>query len=202
VAVHPSQQSETASARGGNAHESSGTPSRLALTTGFRDDRRRNIDRGTDLFACFEAAWLFQDVWSAETHREFWLENLQRWPNTGGRPPTLDTLGWWARQLRRDGMSDQQVAQALGVEQDTLRRQRVFAHGDELYALWVDGPLAQAAPRLPRIYDPSVIGTEPTYGRINLPSGTRPPSTAVAQIDAAGRRARTAWFAYLDEGTS
>lgn len=95
-------------------------PDTLQLESGLVDDRRLELDREHPLFGFFLFAYLQQDAWSLEQHRQFWQGALQLWPTL--RRGRRERLAHALRVLWRRGLNDHEAAAALGYRADSLRR--------------------------------------------------------------------------------
>lgn len=175
------------------------SPSPLHVKTGLDDDLRRPLGRRHRLYKLALYAWLRQDRWPDDEHREFWTAFTGVWPRQRGQRQLKDTIGWWALSLRRAGLSDTGVAEALGYPLDTLRKYGAFDRGDMVWHEQIERP-AQSAARigpskpLPRVYGPHE--DEPDHSWVNLPLTAQGRPKAVVEIE---RRA-VAKLAALREG--
>jgi hypothetical protein len=135
----------------------------LRLLTGVDDDVRAALEPGHLLYPMALLGW---------QHRRLMAEITAVWPKQAGRRPVRETLGWWAGELREAGLSDDEVAAALGYPRspDTLRRYRVHEWRDMALAEQVEvNPEGDAPgrPPLPRVYGERE--EEPARGWVNLP---------------------------------
>src|SRR4051794_12034624 len=93
-----------------NAGRDESEPQRLRLATGVDDDLRRVLEPGHELWPMALLAWRHQDGWSLEEHRRLMAAVVEVWPKQPGRRSVVETLAWWAGQLRADGFSDDEIA--------------------------------------------------------------------------------------------
>jgi hypothetical protein len=104
------------------------------------DDLRRPLDRADPFYKSALYAWIWQDRWSDQAHRDFWTASLELWPRQRGQRQLKNSIGWGALLLRRAGLSDDEVAEALGYPLETLRRYRAFDRGDMVWNEQIERP--------------------------------------------------------------
>ena len=179
----------------------------FGLKTGIDDDGRRTLARGHKLHSLAAFAHSRQSNWSPAEHRDFWIAVLPLWPGQGRQQLCKATLAWWTFVLRREGLSEQQVADALGYPLATLKHCHYmsFTHGELIYRQQVEDPVnagwryedgrggyeVEPGPPgwLPWVYRDDE--TEPPFSIVNLPpaivEAARPP--AALAIEKRGQRA-------------
>jgi hypothetical protein len=156
----------------------------LRVLTGIDDDLRREVRPDNPLYGVAEDAWLYQDEWSLDGHRSFWIGVLPLWPKQPGHRQQMDTLAWWYDALRRHGLTDAEIADVLGYDPDTLRRYRLADRAEMLRHERIERPPlrerepivqegvvvkpdVEPLPPLPRVY--SAREEEPEHSWVNLP---------------------------------
>lgn len=156
----------------------------LRVLTGIDDDLRREVRRDDPLYGVAEDAWLYQDEWSLDRHRSFWIGVLPLWPKQPGHRQVIDTLAWWYDALRQYGLTDDEIADALGYAPDTLRRYHLADRAEMLRHERIERPPVRGAepviedgivvkpdveplPPLPRVY--ASHEDEPEHSWVNLP---------------------------------
>lgn len=153
-------------------------PENLAVKTGRLDDARVELPREHPIFGLAVMAWEEQDLWTTTEHNLFWTGLLPRWPRQGGSEATRDIKAYGAALLALDGLDREEIADALGIEPDSVRSLKLLERGRELLAdmrsveaaesvtveelaergdyprlvRWNERP--RPTPLLPRVYDP------------------------------------------------
>lgn len=162
-------------------------PEHLAVDTGQLDDQRRVLDARKDrLWVVALTAWEEQDSWSPREHELFWTGLLPAWPRKHGAEPVQGHQRIYAAMLAEDGLSRSEIAEAMGIEEDSLRREKTIERGlAHVEALdmeywqrrwgisdWARRRVAEG-PLLPRVW---AAGEEdaPSGGRVNAVDFTKP----------------------------
>lgn len=108
----------------------------LDVATGYGDDPRRSLTERDAIYPWAHLAWRHQDEWPYEFWAAFWETLLPRWRPPDGRKREFprEQLERVVAKLQRAGMSKQEIADALGIERDTLKRAGVFAGASQFAA--------------------------------------------------------------------
>lgn len=138
-------------------------PDELFVETGLFDSRRRRITEADAIWPVALSAWHEQDTWTETEHALFWRGLLPAWPLARGQEPTRELKAYGAALLARDGLTEDEIGDALGIAGDSVRRLRLVAYGEEL----IRARAAESGPLLPRVYDYRWSGGRPQHGRVN-----------------------------------
>ena len=171
------------------------SPAPLYLCTGLDDDARRPLGRRHPHYRLALHALVWQDVWSAEEHRDFWTALLPLWPRERGQRRVVETEGWWAHELRRHGLDDAAIAEALALDVDTVRRRRLHDVGEMVCHEQIERPRQLSAqygpaPPLPRVHGPNE--DRPAFSYVNLPLASQQRPREVVAVEARARVALAA----------